>query len=103
MAVNLLVVFICEGNLRPRSFAPFVNTALYLSVVKSHQCCISRRTGGPYHRKHQSNGFVGHGVEMVVERDSVARTIVEPDNVDRFLDNGVPIRQPLPSVIVYEG
>ena len=57
----------------------------------------------PYHRKYQSNGFVGHGVEIVVERDAVARTVVEPDDVDRFLDNGVSIRQPLPPIIVDEG
>ena len=53
-----------------------------------------------YHRKYQGNGFVGHGVEILVERDAVARTVVEPDNVDRFLDNGVSIRQLVSPVIV---
>ena len=64
---------------------------------------IRRRQGASDHRKHQSNGFVGHGVEIDVERDAVARTVVKPDNVDCFLDNGVLIRQPMPSVTVYEG
>ena len=56
-----------------------------------------------HHRKHQSNGFVGHGVEIVLECDAIAGTVVKPDKVDRLLDNGVLIRQPVASVVVDEG
>ena len=55
-----------------------------------------------YHCKHQRYGFVRHGIEYVGEYHAVARTVIEPDDVDALLDDAVTIRQRRSFVTVTE-
>jgi hypothetical protein len=46
-----------------------------------------------YHCKDERDGFVGHGVEYVGEYDAVARTVIEPGDINGLLDNAVAVGQ----------
>jgi hypothetical protein len=91
--VNGLVMIFAPRRFFPRA-GPLVYTALNLMTSTTHQRSATRVMGrrfDPYHCECKADSFDWDWFKVIIEDNPVVLLVLEPYDIDNFLDNGVSI------------